>query len=98
VEGKDVYLNLPVTPWEAALGARIKAPTPTGAVDLKIPAESVAGRKMRLKGRGIPCKDPGDLFVILQISLPPADSEAAKKAYREFEQALDFNPRASLGV
>ncbi len=98
VEGKDVYLNLPVTPWEAALGATIKAPTPTGAVDLKIPAKSVAGRKMRLKGRGIPCKAPGDLFVILQISLPPADSEAAKKAYREFEQALDFNPRASLGV
>jgi curved DNA-binding protein len=98
VEGKDIYLDLPVTPWEAALGSRIKVPTPTGTVDLKIPAKSVAGRKMRLKGRGIPSKDPGDLFVILQIALPPADSEDAKKAYHEFEQALDFNPRAGLGV
>jgi curved DNA-binding protein len=98
MEGKDIYLDLPVTPWEAALGSRIKVPTPTGTVDLKIPAKSVAGRKMRLKGRGIPSKDPGDLFVILQIVLPPADSEDAKKAYHEFEQALNFNPRAGLGV
>ena len=98
MEGKDIYLGLPVTPWEAALGSRIKVPTPTGTVDLKIPAKSVAGRKMRLKGRGIPSKDPGDLFVILQIALPPADSEDAKKAYHEFEQALNFNPRAGLGV
>lgn len=98
VEGKDVYLDLPITPWEAALGSRIKVPTPTGTVDLKIPAKSVAGRKMRLKGRGIPSKGPGDLYVILQIELPPADSEDAKKAYHEFEQALNFNPRAGLGV
>ncbi len=98
VEGKDVYLDLPVTPWEAILGSSIKVPTPTGAVDLKIPAKSAAGRKMRLKGRGIPSKDPGDLYVILQIALPAADSEDAKKAYHEFEQALDFNPRAGLGV
>jgi curved DNA-binding protein len=98
VEGKDVYLDLPVTPWEAILGSSIKAPTPTGTVDLKIPAKSAAGRKMRLKGRGIPSKDPGDLYVILQIALPPADSEDAKKAYHEFEQALDFNPRTGLGA
>ena len=68
VEGKDVYLDLPVTPWEAILGSSIKVPTPIGAVDLKIPAKSAAGRKMRLKGRGIPSKDPGDLYVILQIA------------------------------
>jgi curved DNA-binding protein len=98
VEGKDVYLDLPVTPWEAILGSSVKVPTPTGTVDLKFPAKSAAGRKMRLKGRGIPSKDPGDLYVILQIALPPADSEDAKKAYHEFEQALDFNPRTSLGV
>ena len=98
VEGTDVYLDLPVTPWEAALGAKIKAPTPTGAVDLKIPANSVTGRKLRLKGRGIPAKQAGDLYVVLQITLPPADTEAAKQAYREFEQTLDFNPRSKLGV
>jgi curved DNA-binding protein len=98
VEGKDVFLDLPVAPWEAALGATIKVPTPSGRVDLKIPAHSSGGRKLRLKGRGIPAKQPGDLYVVLQIALPPAESDAAKSAYREFEQALKFNPRASLGV
>ena len=98
VEGKDVYLDLPVTPWEAALGCSVNIPTPSGKVELKIPAQSVSGGKMRLKGRGIPSKDPGDLFVILRIALPAADSEDAKTAYREFEQALKFNPRADMGV
>jgi len=98
VEGKDVYLDLPVTPWEAALGATVKVPTPSGKVDLKIPAKSAGGRRLRLKGRGIPAKQPGDFYAVLQIALPPADSEAAKQAYREFEQQLDFNPRSGLGV
>ncbi len=98
VEGKDVYLDLPLAPWEAALGAKIKAPTPTGPVDLKIPADSKAGKKLRLKGKGIPGKPPGDFYVILQIALPPADTESAKQAYREFEKAVPFNPRAHLGV
>jgi curved DNA-binding protein len=98
VEGTDVYLDLPVTPWEAALGATIKVPTPTGTVDLKIPANSVPGRKLRLKGRGIPAKAAGDLYVVLQIALPPAGTEAEKAAYRAFEQAIEFNPRRKLGV
>ena len=98
VEGRDVWVTLPVTPWEAALGATVKAPTPTGVVDLKIPAGSAAGRKLRLKGRGIPAKEPGDLYVVLEIALPRADTEDAKKAYEAFEQAVNFNPRAKLGV
>jgi curved DNA-binding protein len=98
VEGRDVFLSLPVAPWEAALGATVKAPTPTGAVDLKIPAGSTGGRKLRLKGRGIPGTTPGDFYVVLQIALPPAESSAAKTAYREMEQALKFNPRARMGV
>ncbi len=98
VEGRDVFLDLPVAPWEAALGATVKAPTPTGAVDLKIPAGSTGGRKLRLKGRGIPGATPGDFYVVLQIALPPAESAAAKTAYREMEQALKFNPRARMGV
>ena len=98
VEGKDVYLDLPVAPWEAALGATVKAPTPTGAVDLQIPSGSSPGRKLRLKGKGIPGSMPGDLYVVVQIALPPADSEAAKAAYREMERSLRFNPRARLGV
>ena len=98
VEGADVFLDLPVAPWEAALGATVKVPTPTGAVDLKIPAGSSNGRKLRLKGRGIPARAPGDLYVVLQVALPAADSEAERAAYRAFEQAMAFNPRAHLGV
>ena len=98
VEGKHVYLDLPVAPWEAALGATIKLPTPAGRVDLKIPPNSSGGRKLRLKGRGIPAKEPGDLYVVLQIALPKADSDKAKRAYAELRDAFDFNPRDGLGV
>ena len=98
VEGKDVYLNLPVAPWEAALGKTVKAPTPQGNVDLKIPAGSVSGKKMRLKGRGIPAKVPGDLYVVLQLVLPPADTQQAKDFYQKMEQELSFKPREGLGV
>ena len=98
IESRDVYLDLPVAPWEAALGATVKAPTPTGPVDLKIPPGSHAGSKLRLRGRGIPGKPAGDLYAVLQIVLPPADTEAAKAAYRDLERTLKFNPRARLGV
>ncbi len=98
VEGLDVYLDLPVAPWEAALGASVKVPTPNGAVEMKIPANSSTGRKMRLKGKGIPGNPAGDFYVVIQVTLPPADTEAAKAAYRELEKAAPFNPRASLGV
>ena len=98
VDGRDLYLDLPVTPWEAALGATVKVPTPGGIVELKIPEGSVSGRKMRLKARGIPGNPPGDCYVILSISLPPADTEAAKDLYRKMAHDLDFNPRTKLGV
>ena len=98
VEGRDVYLELPVAPWEAALGATVQAPTPAGAVDLKIPAGTTRGRKLRLQKRGIPGQPPGDLFVELAITLPPADSDAARQLYKEMQQELSYNPRSKLGV
>jgi curved DNA-binding protein len=98
VDGRDLYLDLPVAPWEAALGATLKTPTPTGTVELKIPPNSHPGSKLRLKGRGIPAFRPGDFYVILQIALPAANDEKAKAAYRTFAAALPFNPRANLGV
>ena len=98
VDGRDLYLDLPVAPWEAALGATVKTPTPGGAVDLKVPPGSHAGTKLRLKGRGIPAAAPGDFYVVLQIALPPASDEKAKAAYRAMAEAVSFNPRASLGV
>lgn len=98
LDGKTVYLDLPVTPWEAALGATVRVPTPAGTVDLKIPPNSRAGSRLRLKGRGLPAQEPGDLFVVLQIALPPADTDAAKNAYRQLQKAFQFEPRAGLGV
>ncbi len=98
VEGRDVYLDLPVTPWEAALGAKVKVPTPDGTVDLTIPKGSRSGRRLRLKGRGIPSSTPGDLYVLPQITLPPADSEAARSLYRKMAEELPYNPRSKLGV
>lgn len=96
VEGADVYLDLPLAPWEAALGAQVNVPTPSGAIDLKIPANSKAGKKLRLKGRGIPAKTPGDLYVVLQIALPPANDEKTREFYRRMRQEIDFDPRAAL--
>jgi len=98
VDGRDLSLDLPVAPWEAALGATVKTPTPTGMVDLKIPPASHAGSKLRLKGRGIPAASPGDFYVILQIALPAAADAKAKAAYAAMAAALPFNPRASLGA
>ena len=98
VEGNDVFVDLPVAPWEAALGATVKAPTPSGYVDLRIPPNSSSGRKLRLKDRGIPAGQPGDLFVVVNVALPKADSEAAKNAYTEFARAFDFDPRAGIGM
>ena len=98
VEGRDIYLDLPVTPWEAALGGTVKVPTPTGIVEMKIPPGSASGKKMRLKGRGIPGKTAGDFYVVLRISLPQADSDQAKALYEQMKTELDFNPRHKLGV
>ena len=98
VEGADVYLELPVAPWEAALGASVKVPTPSGAIDLKIPPNSKAGKKLRLKGRGIPAKTPGDLYVVLQVVLPPADDEKSRELYKRMQEEIQFDPRASMEV
>ncbi|HID46378.1 MAG TPA: J domain-containing protein [Chromatiaceae bacterium] len=98
VEGRDVYLELPVAPWEAALGGKVKVPTPAGVLDLRIPPDSGSGKKMRLKGKGIPGRQPGDFYVQLKIVLPPAASDKAKVLYEKMKQELPFNPRAALGV
>jgi curved DNA-binding protein len=98
VEGADVYLDVPLAPWEAALGASVKVPTPSGAIDLKVPENSQAGKKLRLKGRGIPAKTPGDLYVVLQIVLPSADDEKARNIYERMRDEVEFNPRATMEV
>jgi curved DNA-binding protein len=96
VDGRDVYLDLPVSPWEAALGASVAVPTPDGELELTIPKGSAGGRKLRLKGRGIPGKTPGDFYVVLVVALPPADEPKARAAYEAFGAGFEFNPRAHL--
>ncbi len=98
VEGRDVYATVPVTPWEAALGAAIEVPTPSGKVQVKVPAGSQTGRKLRLKGRGIPGDPPGDLYIVLEVVLPPADTEQARQLYETMARELAFDPRRKMGA
>jgi curved DNA-binding protein len=96
VDGEDVYLELPVAPWEAALGATVTVPLPSGNVDLKVPAGSNQGSKLRLKGKGLPAKQPGDLYVVLDVKLPPADSAEARTLYEKMSKEMPFDPRANF--
>ena len=98
IEGKDLYLDLPVTPWEAALGATVKVPTPGGIVDLKIPPGSQTDRKLRLKGRGLPGKTPGDEYVVLKIETPEPRTDEQRQLYERMAEIMPFNPRSRLGV
>lgn len=93
VDDRDVYESLPVSPWEAALGAAIEAQTPSGLVKVTIPAGSQTGRKLRLKGRGIPSQEPGDLYLVLEVVLPPANSPKRRQLYEAMAQEMAFNPR-----
>lgn len=97
VEGRDVYAAVPVAPWEAALGAEIEVPTPSGPVQVAVPAGSQTGRKLRLKGRGIPGDPPGSLYLELQLVLPAADTERARELYKTMAREMAFDPRRATG-
>jgi len=97
VEGRDVYQKVSVTPWEAALGASIETLTPSGLIKLKVPTGSQTGRRLRLRGRGIPGLEPGDLYVELEVVLPPADTDKARELYQTMAQELAFDPRQRKG-
>ena len=83
LDGRDILLTLPITPWQAALGGTVTVPTLGGDVELKIPAGSDSGKRMRLRGRGMPGPAPGNQFVTLQIHAPPAHTEAQRKLYEQ---------------
>ena len=93
VEDRDVVLRLPLAPWEAAEGATLEVPTLSGKVELKIKPGIQSGQKMRLKGKGMPGTPPGDQLVEIMIQTPPADSDDAKRFYRDMQAQFDFNPR-----
>ncbi|MDF1669236.1 MAG: DnaJ C-terminal domain-containing protein [Roseovarius sp.] len=94
LEGKDVIMDLPVTPWEAALGARVDYATPGGTVQLTVPKHSQSGRKMRLKGRGIPGNPPGNLVAVVKIVIPPTETAKGRELYEQMAREMDYDPRA----
>lgn len=98
VMDNDIYITLPITPWEAALGATVTVPTLTGKIDLKIPKGSQGGQKLRLKNRGYPGKNPGNQYILLKIVTPPAASEAATELYEKMAEIMPFNPRDTMGA
>ncbi len=99
VDNRDILLTLPITPWEAALGATIPVPTLGGIVELKIPPNSQTGRKLRLKGRGIcSAKVSGDQYVTLTVMVPRPQTEKDQDLYRQMAESMSFNPRSHLGV
>jgi len=94
LKGKDIYVNVNIAPWEAALGEKIPVSTVDGQVEIKLPANSKSGRKMRLAGKGMPGNPPGDLYVNLMISTPAADSDEQKEFYQQMKSKFSFDPRA----
>lgn len=96
VEGRDVTVRVAVAPWEAALGATVPVPTLGGNVELKVPAGTKTGRRLRLKGRGMPATPPGDQYVVLEIQTPPADDGDTTAYYEQMrERFADWDPRGS---
>ena len=93
-QGKDVYQQLPLTPWEAALGGPVEFTTLAGHLEINIPAGSQAGRKLRVKGKGLPSRTAGDLYLVVQIIVPPVFDDAQRQAYEALSQAFaGRNPR-----
>ncbi|HFC91444.1 MAG TPA: J domain-containing protein [Leucothrix mucor] len=93
VENKDIYLNLLLAPWEAALGATIAVKTLAGSINLKIPAGAYSGQKMRLRGKGLPGSVAGDQYVVLTIHNPPVTDEADQKLYQKMQEHFKWSPR-----
>jgi curved DNA-binding protein len=94
VVGKDVQIELPLAPWEAALGAKVAVPTLGGTVELTVPAGAQSGQKLRLRSRGLPGNPGGDQLVTIKLVTPAANSKAAKEAYEKMKRDFTFDPRA----
>lgn len=96
-DGRDLYLDLPITPWEAALGGHVVMPTPDGKVDLRIPKNAKTGHKLRLKGKGLPGSPAGDILATLKIVNPKVETEKARALFEQMAKDMPFDPRAHLG-
>ncbi|MCC6532697.1 MAG: DnaJ domain-containing protein [Burkholderiales bacterium] len=97
VQGQDLYMTLPVAPWEAALGAVVEFALPDGSgLKVRIPEGAQSGRQLRVRGKGIPSSPPGDLLLDVQVVVPPATSARAKELYATMARELEFDPRAAI--
>ena len=94
VDGRDLHVTLPIAPWEAALGAVVPVRTPGATLEVRIPAGAQSGRQMRVRGKGIPSATPGDLYLDLQVVVPPAETPKAREFYETMARELAFDPRA----
>jgi len=97
--GHDLYLDVPLAPWEAALGAEIRIPTLEGQVTMKVPPGSKAGQRLRLAGKGLPKPQggSGDLYAVLGIAVPSVLSAREKELFEELKAGSRFNPRGHFG-
>lgn len=95
IKDQDIYQYVPITPWEAALGDKIKVNTLHGRINVSIPAGSQTGKTLRFSGKGLPKSKTkkGDYLVVLQIQVPPAKTEEEKQFYQDMKQKMPFNPR-----
>jgi curved DNA-binding protein len=94
VDGRDVHVDLPVAPWEAALGAVLRIDVPGGALNVRIPPGAQSGRVLRVRGKGIPADPPGDLMLGLRVVVPPAGTDKARALYEQMAREMAFDPRA----
>lgn len=93
-EGKDVYQQIVLSPWEAALGGPLAVETLAGSLEISIPAGTQSGRKLRLKGKGLPAKTPGDLYLVIDLNAPAASTDAQREAYEALARAFsNHDPR-----
>lgn len=95
VDGRDLHVRLPVTPWEAALGASVTVDTPGGEAKVRVPPGTSSGRRLRLRGRGLPNPrgTPGDLYAEVRIMVPPEPTETERRLFEQLAAASAFNPR-----
>ena len=87
-EGKDVYQQVHVTPWQAALGGPVEFHTLAGTFQISVPPGSQSGRKLRIRGKGLPAKEPGDLYLVLEITVPVPTTDAQREAYAALARAF----------
>jgi curved DNA-binding protein len=95
LEGRDIYVDLPVAPWEGVLGATVEVPTLDGSSQVKVPAGSSTGRKLRLRGQGMPAPrgSPGDLYAVVKVEVPKKPTPEERELFERLAEVSKFNPR-----